>query len=169
MALNVEDGTIVANANSYATLVFIKSYAADRGVVISDDDPAVTTSFAIKATDYIETFARQFVGTQKTVGQSLSWPRSNVTYSDGTPFPDNVIPITLQQAEAQLVIEQMQGIDLMPSVNTPMVIREKIDVLETQYSEKIGVSLQPWMPRVEALLSKLFYNSSGLAMRSVRV
>ena len=60
MSLIVEDGTGLPDANSYCDLDEIRSYAADRGVALSSDD-AIIIAFAIKATDYLESYAELWV------------------------------------------------------------------------------------------------------------
>lgn len=168
MGLTVEDGSIVAGANSYIDLAFARSYAADRGVALSADDVALTP-WLIKACDYIETKSALFVGTVINVAQALSWPRQGVTYQDGSAFPINSIPVMLKAAQAQLVIEQFNGIDLIPTQDGKFVVSESVDVLRTTYSEKIGTGGQPYMPLVDSLLSNLFYTSSAFPLRSIRV
>ena len=75
----VEDGSVVAGANSYVTEAELTTYAADRGITLT----AATDVLLIKAMDYIESLS--FIGTKFSEGQSLQWPRSNV-YIDGFWF-----------------------------------------------------------------------------------
>lgn len=173
MALIVEDGTAPANANSFATLAFIRAYAADRGVDLAAITDLALTAFAIKATDWLGT--KDYVGTPNSVAQNLLWPRSGVINFDGSSFPNTgvgSIPVTLQNAEAQLCIEQNNGVDLMPTVdnNTTggFVVSRKVDVIETQFSERIGTLKQPLMPKVDRWLQGLL-SSSGGSLNVVRV
>lgn len=168
MGLNIEDGTLVANANSYIDLAFARSYASDRGITLDADD-VVLTPMLIKACDYLQTKASLFVGCLVSVTQSLAWPRQNVLYPDGTAYPINKIPDALKAAQAQLVIEQFNEIDLIPTQEGKFVVSESVDVIRTSYSEKIGTSGQPYMPLVDSLLSTLMYTSGAYPMRSIRV
>src|SRR3954470_21028454 len=103
MGLIIETGAGVALANSYgvagvapttdatATLAAARAYALDRGVALSADN-AVLTAQMILGTEYIESFARQFVGSVVSTTQGLSWPRKCVYQVDGSLFPTNDLP-----------------------------------------------------------------------------
>lgn len=178
MPLIVEDGTAPANANSFATLAFIRSYASDRGIdlsVVGGTTDAALTAIAIKATDYLESLAKRYVGQPNSPNQSLSWPRANVLNFDGSSFPNTgagSIPVPLQCAEAQLCIEQNNGVVLMPTTDFNnaggFVLREKTDVLETTFSERIGTTKEPLMPIVERWLQTLVTPRPG-GLVAVRV
>jgi hypothetical protein len=175
MALVIEDGSGVPTANSYNTLVEIRAFALDRGVDLSVLSDAALTAFALKSIDYLETFANLFVGSPATITQGLSWPRINVINSDGSSFPSSgaaSIPVALKNAESQLCIEQNNGVVLLPTVDHNadggFVIRRKVDVLETAFSERIGTSKSPFMPAVNRWLDNLLVKRpSGLT--AVRV
>jgi hypothetical protein len=163
LELIVEDGSLVDGANSYSSMDEIITYCALRGVTITNDDAGVIK--AIKAMDYLET--KDYLGKQVELTQSLSWPRKCVTYQDGTPFPDDEIPVNLKNAQCQLVIEQANGIDISPSVaGGPFVTREKVDVIEVDYAYKLGTE-GPELPLVDAFLQGLLKHYSVL--RSERV
>lgn len=166
MALIVEDGTGVANANTYGTLVGARAYASDRGVTLSVDD-AIVSSQLILAMDYLE--GQDYVGRPVSFTQALSWPRSQVQFDPDNPFPDNEIPPQLISAEYQLVIEQFNGIELEPSVDHEegFIIEDKVDVLLTKFSEKVGTTSQPILTKVDALLRSIILHIPML--RSVRI
>ena|SRR3569833_2155694 len=166
MAVNlvIEDGSGVSNANSYGvtgnaeTLAAARQYAENRGVTLPSDNDALSVML-INGTDYIETFSQFFVGRQYSITQALSWPRSYVRNSDNSYFPYNQLPDALLQALYQLCIEQQNGIDLLasydPETSGGFVVMEKVDVIETRYSEKIATVREPSMPKVDALLAKI--------------
>jgi hypothetical protein len=162
MPLVLEDGTGVVTANSYVAIADVRTFATDRGIDLSALSDAAVTAFILKATDYLETFAMLFVGNPNSVTQGLSFPRANIVNADGSSFPNTgaaSIPLALKNAQCQLCLEQNNGVTLLPTVdhNTDggFIIREKVDVLETTYSEKIGTSRQPLMPSVERWLNNL--------------
>lgn len=72
MAIVVEDGTVVANANSYVSEAELTTYATARGVTITGN----TEQLLIKAMDYIE--GLDFIGVKYSLDQALQWPRVNV-------------------------------------------------------------------------------------------
>lgn len=156
MALVVEDGTGVANANTYVDATDARAYALARGVVLSAVDAAVEVQLTL-AMDYLEDL--DYIGAQVSNTQALSWPRKNILIDPDTPFPSNEIPSNLIAAECQLVVEQASGINLQPSYNLTggagAILEERVDVLDTKYSEKIGTTAEPVMPKVIALLRHL--------------
>lgn len=169
MALIVEDGTGVANANSYGTIGAARSYAVDRNITLSATDSVVSGQL-VMGTDYLESFAQQFVGSPTSPTQALSWPRQNVMANSDTPFPSNSIPIDLIHALFECVIAQFNGVELQPSVDHSgggFIIEEKVDVIDTKFSERIGTTSQPMLPKVLALLAGLL--NPNVALRTVRV
>lgn len=175
MALVEEDGTSNANANCYVALADVRAFALDRGVDLSVLTDAALSALILKSTDYLETFANLFVGSPTTVTQGLSWPRINVVNSDGSGFPSSgaaSIPLALKNAQCQLCIEQNNGVDLLPTVDHNndggFVIRRKVDVLETAFSERIGTSKAPFMPAVNRWLDNLLVKRPN-GLTAVRV
>lgn len=166
MALLVEDGTGVPNANTYGTIAGARSYASDRGITLSADDDVVSSQL-ILAMDYLE--GQDYVGRPVSFTQALSWPRTQVQFDPDNPFPDDEIPPQLINAEYQLVIEQFNGINLEPTVDNSegFVIEDKVDVLLTKFSEKVGTTSQPMLTKVDSLLRALTQPIPTL--RSVRV
>ncbi len=81
MAMIVETGAGVANANSYTTVAFIQAYFDDRGGNTAWDalDNDNKEYILIKATDYIEKrFSEKWLGDKNDNTNELSWPRHNV-------------------------------------------------------------------------------------------
>jgi hypothetical protein len=166
----VEDGSGVANANSYQTVPQARQYALNRGVELSNDDDVVAGQL-ISGTDYLETFACDFQGSRSSSTQALQWPRIDVKLY-GDDLPSNVIPNLLQSALNQLVIAQESGIDLQPNYSAnDFVIKEKVGPLETVYADPLNVGLKPNLTAVDALLAPLFGQcaSSGFGFKTVRV
>ncbi len=186
MPLIIEDGTGVVGANSYITVDQLRTYALDRGVSFAaaptlgvDPAIAVYTPLLIIACDYINSLDLQFSGLAWFVGQALSFPRN--PYDGVTVVPS--IPTKVQQAQAQLVLEQLNGVALFPSqagygesyiptgpngaigiADGRFKIVDKLDVIESRYSEKVGADLLPIMPAVEALLRPLMINQGRFFM-----
>src|SRR3972149_1298566 len=79
--LIVEDGTEVANADAYATLVYIADYHDKNGnaawAAIAND--ATRETYVRRATAYmLQAYRQRWKGYRKTATQSLCWPRSFV-------------------------------------------------------------------------------------------
>lgn len=160
MALIVENGTIVADADTYVSRSEFIAYAAKQGVAIPSTDAADV--FLIKAMNYLYLYAGQWQGKLVQPGvQSLAWPRKDVELYDDD-FPETSIPTDLKRAQMELAIAASQGIDLVPSKFTggadAAIVREKVDVIETEYAASIiaaNLNQLPSFPVVDALLSDL--------------
>lgn len=168
MALVIEDGSLVTGATSYVTVAEARAYASARGVTLPAVDGDVE-QLAVKAIDYLEAQRARYQGSKVDADQDLQWPRVNVVI-DGNEYPETSIPKVLKSAQCQLMIEAANGVDLMPTRTGGFVKKEKVDVIETEYSEKIGTGVQPDMTAVEALLAPLFNaTGSGFALTTLRV
>lgn len=167
MPLVIENGSIVANANSFVTLAEIRAYAAARGVALSAVDAEIE-ALAVRAMDYITAQRTRYQGAKVSPSQPLQFPRIGV-YIDNEEFPDTEIPTEVKNAQCQLCLEAASGVSLLPTVTGAQVKRERIEnAIEIEYSEKNDDRSAPNMAAVDALLSPLF-KASGYALSTVRV
>lgn len=173
MALVIEDGTGMADSNSYVSLAAARSYASQRGVTLPADD-AELEALMIQAMDYLEAQRARYQGTKTHPGvQALQWPRVGVILDCTYELPDNVIPVELKAAQNQLTMEAFGGFALMPSSDGRVVKREKVDVIETEFmtgqDAGTGSVGTPNFPAVEALLDPLFSAcGGGFFLKTVR-
>ena len=145
MALIVEDGTGVTNANSYADLATIRAYAEARQVTLPADPNLEAMVF--KAMDYLE---------GKKLGLlSLSWPLDDDKLCNKVPLAETLA--RLQQGLAQLCMEQQAGVDLAPTRTDAFVVEETVGPLTTKYSANHGggPGSEPDMLTVDNLLKPL--------------
>lgn len=153
MALIIEDGSIVANANSYVTAQEIKDYADSRGLTFVDPAAQLIQAeqFALLAMDLIE--IKCFKGEQSDpILQELEWPRQNVIVDDVNLAADK-IPSKLKQAQYEAAIAaQTQA--LLVNESTQNVASEKLDVMSKSYF-KGGKKTKVILSRVNAKLKKL--------------
>jgi len=169
MALVIENGTVVAGANSFATVAQLRAFANLRGVVLPVADADVEI-LLVKAADFI--CSKNFIGNLVSISQPLCWPRANAYISQDleSPYllPSNEVPAGIVRAQCQLAIDALST-DLMPNGDGKEVVREKVDVLEVEYAKSgTGVS-NPVLQKAEALLS-IFYKTESLftGLRSIR-
>lgn len=151
MTIVVEDGSIVAGANSYVSAADLTAYATTRGItLITDPDQLL-----IKAMDYIESLS--YKGTKQTRNQPLEWPRYNV-FIDGYYVQTSFIPQQLKNGEMETAIAIDQSED--PLATSPrQTVREKVDVIEVEYSQ--GAAALPYNKRITNALWKLLTNGNG--------
>lgn len=155
MALIVETGAIVANANSFNTLSELRAYALARGVTLSADDATVEAQ-SFKAMDYIAAQESRMNGNRVSIDQELCYPRECVTIN-GFEVASDAVPKTLKSAQCQLVIDVHNGIDLMPSAQGAVVKREKVGPLETEYAVSGGMTGRaPELTAADNLLAPLY-------------
>jgi hypothetical protein len=148
--LIVEDGSGVANANSYVSVAEYRAYATPRGVSLPVSDSEVETQL-ILAMDYLE--VQCWRGIPSYDGQSLALPRDEV-YIGGSLIANDVIPGKIKFAQMQLALQVNNGVDLMPTVvgGSASVVREKVGPLETEYATSLTVGTQPYFRSINALL-----------------
>lgn len=152
MTLIVEDGSLMAGANTYASLDTIKDFALNRGVTLgSDSQIEVWNASAI---DYLEGRRCEYEGQKVAQIQSLQFPRTGLVI-DGFDFPSTAIPKELVSANCQLIIEQSLGIVLRPTQDGAVVKSETIGLIKTDYAVSVGSHPMPVMPAVEDLLAPL--------------
>lgn len=168
MTIIVEDGSIVANANSYVSLSDARAYATQRGESLPTND-AELEALLIIAKDFLESYRNKYQGNKVSSSQSLQWPRHPV-YIDGFLIDNDLIPAELIAAQCQLAIDQNNGIDIEPTKEGGFVIKEKVGPLETDYSERVGTSTTPTLTAVDRLLEPLLKTTgSGLSLFTMRV
>lgn len=127
MALVIEDGSLVASANSFVTRGEIIAYAAERGITLPDDE--TTDVLAIRAMDYLRTLCLK-----GDAAGLLPFPRTGLETGDTAEDYVLTIPFVIKLAQMQLALDASNGIDLTPS-NTPELIlkRSKVGPIEEEF------------------------------------
>lgn len=154
VTLVVEDGSIVAGANSFVSEDDIVAYALARGVTLpysTDEDKDKVAVLGIMAADYLRIM--NWRGELVDPAQPMPWPRKNFT---GNPqSAEDAIPFAVIEAQKQLTLLANGGTVLIPTwAGTGFLVKEKIGPIENVYSEKVGVSSDgmPLFPGITALL-----------------
>lgn len=177
----VEDGSGVADANSYVSLADVVKYAAQRGIALTSDD--VTAAMIIQAMDYLEAQALLYQGYPATDTQSLQWPRQQVFFNNTAaaamsgmtvgvgwygsivmsnllPFPNNMIPKQIITAECMLVLAVNNGIALMPNIqSTDYIVSESVGPIKTTYADPTKSGILPMFSGVDLILQPLMNNA----------
>lgn len=165
MALVVEDGSGVPDAESYASVALARSYATAHGYTLPTDDAEVEVLLR-KAAQYLEGLREEYQGSRASAEQGLEWPRTGV-YLYGFEFPDSDIPGPLARAQCQLAVEALTT-DLQPNSVGPQVLRRKVDVIETQFADIGQAAPRPVFRKVDGLLKPLMRNYGPAPLRAVR-
>lgn len=166
MALVIEDGTNVAGANSFVTVVELRAFAEPRGITVpaADVDAEV---LLIKATDYLNSIEAQFQGRRYyySNGQPLCFPRDGVYIFDR--YIGNEIPTDLKNGQCQLAIDAESNNLQAPGTGRE-IIEDKIGPLNTKYNPTGNTSPQYQPTAALAFLKPLFMPSSGINLLSYR-
>lgn len=168
MAFTVEDGTGVADANSYAALDFANDYFTERAVAGWTGADDVKQAALIRATDYIEgRFGQRFIGDKVDAAQSLSWPRT-----DAGDYGEDEVPIKLQRATCEYALRALTAA-LAPdplvddSGVTVVTVRKKLGPLEKQL-QVVGSGYPQLIrayPSADMLLNGLLNPAAGRVYR----
>lgn len=161
MALIVETGAIVANANSYIDLASARTYAESIGLVLAADDSEAEVTL-LNANRFLEGLEPRYQGHRVSAAQALAWPRAQVIIA-GFPLPDTTIPNQLKQAQVIAAATIQSGVDLFATQSGQFIKREKVDVIETEYDSEYLATVdgQPIYTAIESMLGLLFVRSGG--------
>lgn len=125
----VEDGTGLATANSYVSLVDSETYFDDRGDTVwaaaLDADKEAALIRATQAID--EQGNTRWKGTKSSATQALAWPRTDAVDSDG--YPMLLVPVCVVRAACEAAyIELGSPGALNPSLSRGgMVAEERVE------------------------------------------
>lgn len=163
-ALVVEDGTGLANADSYISVADADDYHDLLGNTSWTGADATKEHALRKATQYIQqVYFDRWDGYRKTSAQALDWPREDVQIK-GLRFVEYVasttIPQEVKNACASLALRALTD-DLMADEERA-VISESVDVISVTYSEY--APQQKKYPEIDKMLAKYLIVTNGLRM-----
>lgn len=168
MALVVEDGTGLANAQSYIDAAYADAYFAARGIAAWTGSSTVKEQAILRAMDYIETTKRWLGYREFPDVQALGWPRLYM-YDDGVLVEG--MPEKLKRATAEYALRALTA-TLMPDPTTnatgQVVVRskEKVGPIESE-TEFLAGSLQTLKPYPAAdILLRQWVLTGGRAVRA---
>lgn len=188
--LIAEDGTIVANANSYNLLTELDDYHDGRGnLAWADLDDDTKTAAAIRATDaMIQMYRLRWKGSRMEQIQVLDWPRGYVyltpfikgaLYPYGTfPYmvPNNTVPPLVKQAHAELSLRAAIALTAAASgaIATPL-LNDLGQVVEREQIGPISVNYSKYSPQqtrfvsIDAMLQEFLLPGGSASTSLVRV
>lgn len=166
MALIKEDGSIVANADTYVTATEFEAYCAEREITVSGDT-STQEALLLKAMDYLQRYEGNWKGSRVNVTQPLAWPRSNVIrYPEFGYDSETEIPRELIYAQMALAATAISA-ELMPptTANQQGPVTEKTvhGAVTTKYAEPGHVLPVAASAKADALL-KVLLARSGLSV-----
>ena len=149
MTLIVENGTGVNGANSLVTVAEADTLLSARGYSVPTEGQLILAMDALAVLNYR--------GDQFSAGQGLPFPRVDMTRDDGTAMDAAAAFSVMKNAQIWMAHYVVQGFDVM-AVASPVVKRQKVDVIEREFAVKegdsTGISVGD-LPMVSALISPL--------------
>ena len=169
MSITVEDGTLVADANSYVSRADYIAYAASVGVTIADDADADIE--LIKAAQFIDSHEANLKGVRVERDQAMAFPRYGVTI-DGWAWGEDEVPRAVILCQLNLAVDIHAGIDPFNPPPNPnrATKREKVEgAVEVEYmgdgaGQKLGRD-----SRAQALLSSLLLRNGLTSITLERI
>lgn len=154
MALIVEDGTLVPNANSYISADDFVAWADARGITYPSY-PQIEQKI-LRAMDYIESLA--FVGEKHEETQALQWPRDYV-FIDGYSVESDQIPNEVKVAVYEAIKLEVDG-DSKMTASERETVSETIGDISVTYRSTAGMRRQT--PAMSKALRKIIRNQNGV-------
>lgn len=165
MALIVEDGTGKSDAQTYASVSQLQTYATGRRASLPNST-LDREALLLKAMDAMQ--GLDYVGSRATKSQALDWPRRGVRI-DSFEYASTEIPKQLLDAQCALAIEA-QTTDLLPTIGANAagaVISRTVGPITTTYADSGRASNRPTVEKAKAHLRPLL-RSGGNNIRLVR-
>ncbi|HSW46500.1 MAG TPA: DnaT-like ssDNA-binding protein [Phycisphaerae bacterium] len=160
--LVVEDGTGLATANSYASVVAADTYhtAVTRSTDWSLAALSVKENALIVATQYLDIeYEGRWRGRKASSTQALSWPRVGGVDNDSYAIEWNAVPENLKRACAELALRVVLGDELLGVVAQPGDVASESKSLGPLSKSVTYVAGRPaggkQYPKVESLLKPL--------------
>ena len=171
MPLVAEDGTGLANADSYQTLADARLSAASLGLCLPAQD--VDAEIALRnGARYADRYEGSFSGSRLLDAQSLAYPRENSYRCFGSNTIDvdsDSIPKEIILAQLFAAIEYGAGTDVMPTDDGLSIQSEEVTgAVKVQYFDngKTGSSIV--ITKAIDALKPLLCVGGGLSCRTVR-
>ena len=176
MTLIVEDGSIVAGAESYCTVAFATTYHSNIGnaawAALASD--TVREQCLRKATAYmVQAYRKRWAGYRyNATTQVLDWPRAYCPLPDAIAgygsfqayVPINTVPIEIKNACADLALTAATSTLLADT--TQQITKETIGPISTEYDVNSPQVTQ--YRSIDAMLKIYFNTGSSLEHRLVR-
>lgn len=168
MAFVPEDGTGLANANSYSDVEALTAYWESRGVEMSQYLTTSKQAALVQSTDHIDLFfGPRLYGFKATSQQALEFPRLYLVDSTGTPIEGVPVKVTYALFEyAYRILTTKKPLVPDPVVDTTglqiQATFKKVGPLEkrTTFTTSARTLLPPY-PKADAWMKEFISDSGG--------
>jgi len=164
MTLIVEDGSIVAGAESYISVANADTYHSNRGNTAWTGTTAAKEAALRKSTDYMTQIYRQrWQGGRVDADQVLDWPRYRVIV-DGFSVDYDAVPDAVQNACAEFALRALSA-DLLAD-QTQGVLSKTVGPLSVDYDRTSPQAKR--FPAVEAMIAPYLSGFGGVNLQVLR-
>ena len=125
MALVVESGMGLADADSFISLEGARAFAAKYGITLPTNDEAAEVALR-QGCQYVELQQKCFSGSRLTTTQALSWPRTGATNVYGVEYADGDMPAQLGYAQVYAAAEYAAGTDVRATDDGKAIASEEV-------------------------------------------
>ena len=166
MALIIEDGSVIAGAESFATVAELDTYATKRGVTNDGTETAKEQALR-KASDYLFMLEEGLQGWRVDSTQELIYPRTDVVIN-GFSHDSGDIPNTLKNAQIEMALYELNTGSLQPDGAGKDAKVEEVGSLKVEYFETAGGAVIPLPTKALSYLRPLTNQTSGLSATVIR-
>lgn len=172
--LTVEDGSGLANAESYVSVSDAATYAAARGLTFPASPADKAEQALRRATAWLDgRYRSRFPGQRKNGrDQALEWPRINACDRGGNEIASDEVPIEIVNATIEAAVREMAAPGgLSPDVTPGEVAKRlKAGSVEIEYASASGsvFDQRPVLTVIDGILSSLLGSTSPYIARAVR-
>lgn len=134
ITLVVEDGSGVTGANTYAAAATVDTYHVNLGNSAWTGTDDAKAAAILRGMRFLE--AQPWKGFKEDADNALEWPRTGVVDRNGYEIDTDEIPQGVINALCEAALVELGSAGALRSslARGGQVVREKVDVLETEYA-----------------------------------
>lgn len=160
MPLIVEDGSNVPNANSYADIEFANTYHEAQGNTDwVGEDAELERALQIACRSLEMLYGQDYKSTLLQAAQSLLYPRDWFTDNNGRVVNAGVIPKVLREAQCEIALMYLQGVDVFPNESENAIKQSTLSVGEvseaTTYFKHVEKERFPGFRKIDLILAPI--------------
>jgi hypothetical protein len=151
----VEDGSVVANANSFVSVATAESLLSDLGVEGFDEETADDKALAVvEAAKRLNHFESMLDGSRQSSSQNLLFPRLGSTLRSNKAIPSSSVPAQVLDAQALLAKEYLD-LRNAPSGEEQGFWQGSSAIAMGRTREVLWVTFEDNFPRVHSLIQQV--------------
>ena len=169
MALIVETGAGLANADSFVTLSNARTIALNYGVTLPTLDADAEVALR-QGCQYLMLSESRFSGSRVSATQALAWPRKDASNIYGFEYAETDIPVPLSYAQVYAAAEFAKGTDVRATDDGKAIASESVSgAVSVSYFDNGKTGEAVVITRaIDALKPLLVGSNDGISFRVYR-